>query len=201
MSHSNYTKCVDDALLWADNIEHAFWQAVEWLEVTDSSGITLNPGKFAFAKDTVDVAGFEISTDSVRPCAKHRKAISEFPTPKNITDVRAWFGIVNQVSYAFSMADRMRPFRDLLKPSTPFHWDDSLDVEPKQVIIDEIREGVRISDTSRPTCLATDWSKTGIGFWLFQKHCECPGDQPSCCKNGWKITLIGNRFTSAAKSR
>ena len=142
--------------------------------------------------------------DSVRPCAKHLKAIHGFPTPRNITDVRAWFGIVNQVSYAFSMAERMRPFRDLLKPSTPFHWDNHLDAlfrESKQVIIDEIQEGVKIFDTSRPTCLATDWSKTGIGFWLFQKHCECPGDLPFCCKGGWKITLMGSRFTSAAESR
>ena len=50
--------------------------------------------------------------------------MTEFPTPKNL---RFWFGLLNQVAYAFSMAKRMPPFRDLLKPATPFHWDDSLD--------------------------------------------------------------------------
>ena len=55
------------------------------------------------------------------------RAITEFLTPKNITDVRSWFGLLNQVSYAFSMAERMLPFRDLLKPAVPFHWDDTLD--------------------------------------------------------------------------
>ena len=50
----------------------------------------------------------------------------EFPRPKNITDVRSWFGLVNQVAYAFSMTEQMHPFRELLKPATPFYWDDNL---------------------------------------------------------------------------
>ena len=48
------------------------------------------------------------------------RAISEFPTRKNLTDVRSWFGLVNQVAYAFSMTDKMLPFRELLKPITTF---------------------------------------------------------------------------------
>ena len=91
-----------------------------------------------------------------------------------------------------------------MKPGIPFHWDDTLDnrfKESKDVIISEIEEGVRIFDKSKPTCLATDWSKHGISFWLFQKHCKCKSDEPFCCRTGWKITLVGSRFTHAAESR
>ena len=98
----------------------------------------------------------------------------------------------------------MLPFRALLKPGTTFTWNDdmqSLFEESKSVIISEIEEGVRILDASRPTCLATDWSKTGIRFWLFQKHCNCLGNKPFCCRDGWKITLAGSRFTHPAESR
>ena len=63
------------------------------------------------------------------------------------------------------------------------------------------RIGVHIFDKSKPTCLATDWSKTSIGFWLFQKHCSCPSCKPICCRTGWKITLVRNCFTHAAESR
>ena len=97
----------------------------------------------------------------------------------------------------------MLPFRELLKPGIPFHWDDTLDnifKESKDVILSEI-EGVRIFDKSKPTCLATDWSKHGIGFWLFQKHCKCKSDKPFCCRTVWKITLVGSLFTHAAESR
>ena len=169
------TKCVDDALLWGDNIEESFFQACHWLETCGNNGITLNPDKFVFAQDCIEFAGFEITPNSVRPCQKYLKAIVDFPTPKNITDVRSWFGLINQVSYAFSMTDRMLPFRELLKPGTPFRWDHLLEEafqESKAVIVREIEQGVHIFDPSKPTCLATDWSKDGIGFWLFQKHCE-----------------------------
>ena len=73
--------------------------------------------------------------------------------------------------------------------------------ESKSVIISEIVEGVCIFDKSKPTCLATDWSKSIIGFWLFQKHCQCPSTEPFCCHTGWKITLVSRHFTHATESR
>ena len=118
--------------------------------------------------------------------------------------MRSWFGLVNQVSYAFASAEHMLPFREALKPGSIFTWTDELNQlfeESKAIIISEIENGVRIFDKSKPTCLATDWSKTGIGFWLFQKHCSCPSRKLFCCRIGWKFTLVGSRFTHAAESR
>ena len=152
----------------------------------------------------MEFAGFEITPDSVRPYEKYIKAILDFPTLTNDTDVRSWFGLVNQVSYAFSMTEKMLPFRELLKPSVTFVWTDALKRafdESKAVIASKIEEGIRIFDPSKPTCLATDWSKNGIGFWLLQKHCGCKNDEPFCCNSGWKITLVGSRFTHAAETR
>ena len=60
---------------------------------------------------------------------------------------------------------------------------------------------MRIFDKTKPTCLATDWSKDGIGFWLFQKHCRCSTTDPFCCHDGWKVTLVESRFTHPAESR
>ena len=200
----NKTRCIDDTLLWSDTIEESFFQASNWLDTCGRHGITLNPEKFRFATDEVEFAGFEITNDTVRPCKKYIMAISDFPTPQSLTDVRSWFGLVNQVSYAFSMADTMLPFRELLKPSNKFHWDDTLQQafeQSKLTIIDEIHNGVKIFDKTKPTCLATDWSKHGIGYWLFQKHCSCPSNDLFCCKQGWKITLVGSRFTHDAESR
>ena len=97
------TKCIDDALLWASTIEEAFHQATEWLDVCAHNGITLNPSKFRFAQDEVEFAGFEITKSEVKPSRKYLRAIQDFPTPKGITDVRAWFGLVNQVAYAFHL--------------------------------------------------------------------------------------------------
>ena len=200
----NKTKCVDDTLLWADNLTESFYQAVNWLDTCGRHGVTLNPDKFKFGADTVEFAGFEITNNTVRPCQKFLDAIRHFPTPKSITDIRSWFGLINQVAYAFAATQRMLPFRELLKPGATFHWDENLNTlfeKSKTIITTEINEGVRIFDKSRPTCLATDWSKDGIGFWLLQKHCECTSTEPFCCRTGWKISLVGSRFTHAAESR
>lgn len=116
--------------------------------------------QFLFAQDTVDFAGFQISPSSVRPCRKYFNANMDFPTPQNITDVRSWFGLVNQVSYAFSMAEKMIPFRQLLKHNAPFEWTSELEnlfqISIK-AIIKESKHGVRIFDRSKLTCLATAW--------------------------------------------
>ena len=200
----NKTKCIDDVLLWSNTIDESFDQTVNWLDICGRHGIILNPDKFVFAEDEAEFAGFQITLDTVRPCQRYLQSILEFPTPRNITDVRSWFGVVNQVSYAFSMAQRMEPFRQLLKPGTPFQWDDRLNAlfeECKTVIVSEIEYGVQIFDKTKPTCLATDFSKSGIGFWLFQKHCTCLDEEPFCCRTGWKITLVGSRFTHPAESR
>ncbi|KAK3704765.1 hypothetical protein QZH41_000934 [Actinostola sp. cb2023] len=200
----NKTKCVDDTLLWADNLSESFTQAIDWLDLCGHHGITLNPDKFVFGADSVEFAGFEITPDSVRPCKKYLDAIRNFPTPANITDMRSWFGLINQVSYAFAATNRMLPFRQSLKPGESFNWNNTLNQlfeESKAAIVSEIEEGVRIFDKSKPTCLATDWSKNGIGYWLFQKHCQCASTEPFCCPTGWKVALVGSRFTHAAESR
>jgi len=157
----NKTKCIDDTLLWADDLTNSFFQAVEWLDTCGNNGITLNPEKFVFGTDVVEFAGFEITMDTVRPCQRYITAIRDFPKPTSITDVRSWFGLINQVSFAFAATDRMVPFRELLKPGTPFQWTNELEQifnESKSLIISEIQEGVQIFDKSKLTCLTTYWS-------------------------------------------
>ena len=60
------------------------------------------------------------------------------------------------------MANKMLSFRELLKPSKKFHWDEELHQafeQSKLTIINEIHNGVKIFNKTKPTCLATDWSK------------------------------------------
>ena len=160
MAHlGNKTKCVDDVLLWATNTEEVFHQATEWLDLCARNGIHLNLSKFRFAQDTVEFAGFTVTPTEVRPANYFTDAIRKFPTPANITDMRAWFGLVNQVSYAFAMTAAMLPFKELLKSSTPFQWSDELTEEleiSKAHICQAILRGVEIFDKRRPTCLSTD---------------------------------------------
>ena len=81
------------------------------------------------------------------------------------------------------MSPIMEPFCHLLKPNTPFVWDSVLKdkfVKAKEKIVD----GIRFFGKSHPTCLATDWCKSGLGFFPLQKHCECKLSGLRCCRGG-----------------
>ena len=117
--------------------------------------------------------------------------------------VRSWLGLVNQVDHYAQLREMLEPFRKFLSPKTPFEWDDELELifeKSKLLIIDAIQQGVRIFEMSRTTCLWTDWSKSGIGFFLSQKHCDCTSNSFGCCRDGWRITLAGSRFLTKSES-
>ena len=92
------------------------------------------------------------------------------------------------MSYAFSIADRMLPFRDLLKPDTQFTWNDEL-----QTLFEAFKRLLA-------TCLLQTGPRMAL-VWLLQKHCSCNEAEPFYCPTSWKITLEGSRFTHAAESR
>ena len=64
-----------------------------------------------------------------------------------------------------------------------------------------VKEGVKSFQVNRVTVINTDWSKIGVGFALLQKHCNCQLINLKCCKEGWKLCLVGSLFCSGAESR
>ena len=70
-------------------------------------------------------------------------------------------------------------------------------------VIEKIEHGVKIFEVGRHTCLATDWSKTGIGFLLLQKHCECKATTtaPHCGPSHWQLIFAGSRFLKDPETR
>ena len=184
--------------------EGHWWRVIEFLSIVGAAGIVLNPSKFQFCKRTVDFAGFRISEDSIEPLPKYLDAIRSFPTPRSITDIRSWFGLVNQVSNYAKLTETMEPFRPFLSPKNKFVWNAQLEEafeKSKVSIVQAIRKGVRIFEVNRRICLRTEWSKRGIGYFLLQKYCACSSNVPDCCQNGWRTTLAGSRFLSSAEER
>ena len=197
-------RCVDDTVHYDTDLEQHWWRTMEFLTLTGNAGIVLNPKKFQFASKTVDFAGFRVSATSVEPQPKFLDAIRSFPTPKTTTDIRSWFGLINQVSNYGQLRDSLTLFRPFLSPRHKFSWSEELDnafQQSKLTIVDAIRQGVEIFDLQKRTCLRPDWSCQGIGYFLLQKHCTCPSNVPDCCDDGWRITLAGSRFLSGAEER
>ena len=107
--------------------------------------INFNKQKYKLAEDVVDYVGFTITCDEIKPAASMTESIRNFPAPKNIAQARVFFGLVEQVLFAFSKCADMVHFRHLLSPKTQFVWTEELEREfvlAKASIVRKIENGV-----------------------------------------------------------
>ena len=72
--------------------------------------------------------------------------------------------------------------------------------EGKQEIVRAIEDGMEI-DPSLETCIRTNWSKQGMGYYRCQKACQCPEVSLTCCSGSWQICLARSRFNSDAEAQ
>ena len=75
----------------------------------------------------------------VTPSKSILEVILSFPIPKTLINARSWFGLVNQVTRAYSLGPVMLPFCDLVKRDSHFIWNKSLEdafEHPQKVIVD-----------------------------------------------------------------
>ena len=118
-------RCVDDTIHYDDDLEEHWWRTIDFLRKVGESGIVLNPDKFQFCQKSVEFAGFRVGESSIEPLPKYLDGIRDFPTPKTISDIRSWFGLVNQVANYAQLRDVMAPFRAYLSPKVTFQWSES----------------------------------------------------------------------------
>ena len=100
----------------------------QFLQRCAEKNITLNLLKWKFAQSTVDFAGFILSPkgDLVDPSIT--RAIAEFPTPANRTDLRSLIGLVNQLSAStLTIATLLAPLRPLLSTKNKYTWNEEFE--------------------------------------------------------------------------
>ena len=94
INEERYVRCVDDGLLYDDDVETAFWHTFDHLKLCAENGVVFNKEKFRFARETVEFAGFDVTPNGYRPSERTIQAIRDFPTPTSIKDVKSWLGLV-----------------------------------------------------------------------------------------------------------
>ena len=82
-------KIVDDALLWDNSIEEAFFHTWDLLSIGATNGIVFSTSKFQFCQKHVSFGGLNITDSGVTPSDSMLSAIKEFPVPKTLTDARS----------------------------------------------------------------------------------------------------------------
>ena len=186
-------KIVDDILIYAPSPSILKKRACAFLDRCRQHGITLKRTKSQVAVTEVDFDGFHLSRTGIQTSPDLLKSIRDFPRPGNLTDLRSWFGLVNQLgNFSKELTAIMSPLRPLLSKNAVFQWlpehDDAF-VEAKSRL--SSAPVLTYFAVDRKTILATDASRLkGLGFVLLQ-----------LVDDVWKPVQAGSRFLTPAESR
>ena len=115
-------KLVDDILIFAADKETLYARLASVLQRCQSNGITLSRAKAKVARE-VKFAGFLILQDGIKPDPGKQAAIAKFPEPKNISELRGFFGLANQLGqFIPDLAHATEPLRQLLRKDVLYQW-------------------------------------------------------------------------------
>ena len=164
-------KIVDDGLLQAPTQRDLLVAFRQVLECCRKSNLTLSRPKLQMGH-SVEFAGYEITKDGVKPDPKRTDGISKFPVPTNITELRGFLGLVNQLGFFIpDLAHVTRDLRALLKKNVAYLWlpeQQTAFEETKRLLLNKLL--VRPYDTNMPSELLTDASRLkGLGSALLQR--------------------------------
>jgi len=190
---TGFRRIVDDIVIYDKDIESHASHVKQFLQRCQERHIALNKDKCRFFQQKVTFAGFELSSTGYCIDSSVCDAITKFPTPASRTDLRSFFGLVNQVASSTNkIAELLAPLRPLLNTKNEFLWTPDHDQainKAKSHLTNP--PTLAFFDIRKPTRLSTDASRHGIGFVLQQQ--KQPGE--------WTLTQAGSRFLSDAESR
>jgi transposase InsO family protein len=190
----NFEKVVDDILIHGQTYEEHIENVKAFLLRCREAGITLNPKKFNLAQNKVKFAGHIVSEKGIEADPEKLKAIKCFPKPNNITDLRSFLGLVEQLAgFTNEVAEAMQPLRPLLSRKAEFYWTSDHDKAFQATKNALLNPPVLATyDPCRPTMLQTDASRTkGLGYILLQQDKQ----------NQWKLIDANSRFISDTEAR
>ena len=171
---------MDDILVHAPNHEAHNAKLRTVLRQLQEAGLTLNE-KCEFSKTSVRFLGHIIDGTGIRVDPTKVDAISNFPPPRNVTELQRFMGMLNQLAKLTpNLANITAPLRNLLRKETAWVWSDAQDSAFQQVKQMLTAPPVLAHySPERKTIIAADASNTGIGAVLSQTQ-EDGSRRPIC---------------------
>jgi hypothetical protein len=115
-------KIVDEILVWAPSLESLAEQVRTIARRCERLNIILSRKKLHFGEE-IDFAGLQISASGIKPDPGQTEALAKFPQPKDITGVRSFLGMANQLSgFVPDFAHMSRHFIGLTGRNASFIW-------------------------------------------------------------------------------
>ena len=168
---TGFRRIVDDVIIYDKDIESHRDHVQQFLQRCQERQISINSDKWIYCQTKVKFAGFQVSSEGYPINASITEALANFPTLTNRTDLRFFFGVVNQLSSSTdTVAQLLLPLRLLLSTRNEFMWLEEHDqtfTRVKEHLVDI--PTLANFNMTKPTRLCTDASRQGVGFVLQQQ--------------------------------
>ena len=167
-------KLVDDIFIQAKDLDTLLKRIRLVLEGSRREKLILSCKKFEIGT-RVKFAGHIVSADGVFPDPEKVEAISRFPTPQDLTSLRGFLGLSNQLgSFVPDLAQVTKPLRELLKKDVTWRWLHEHKVafeKTKEILTSDLV--MKAFDPKLPTSLMSDASRLfGLGYVLLQHESD-----------------------------
>ncbi|GFR12748.1 retrovirus-related Pol polyprotein from transposon 17.6 [Trichonephila clavata] len=90
-----YIPYFDDILIASNNVEQHKQHLKQVFESLSQHGLKLNPSKCVLGKKSVKFLGCLITSEGEKPLPEKVQAISDFPKPQNISELKRFLAMLN----------------------------------------------------------------------------------------------------------
>jgi len=166
-------RVVDDILRFDRTFSGHVRGVCDVLQAAMDAGITLDLEKFKFGQRKIEWVGYVIQHGGYTVEPGKLKAIADFPIPRDLTDLRSFNGLVEQLAgFSREIAALRDPLQPLMSPKNSFEWTphhtEAFNAVKRALVSAPV---LAPFDVTCETMLQVDASvRNGMGYVLLQRH-------------------------------
>ena len=165
---------IDDVLIFSQTLEEHLHHLSLVLDTVKKADLKLKLPKCKFFRKEVEFLGHLVTTEGLKPNHAHTTAVTEFPTPRNVKEIRQFVGLASYYRrFIPNFAKIAHPLHALTRKGAPFSWTDECQ-EAFTTLKQKLSSGPVLAypDFGKDFVLETDASIRGLGAVLSQKQSD-----------------------------
>ena len=173
---------LDDIIIFSDTKEEHLKRLEAVFQKLCAAGLKLKPSKCFFFREEIEYLGHVVSGKGISTNPKKIEAVSKWPTPKTVYDVRSFLGFVGYYRrFIKNFSRNTKPIREVITglenqskraaKKTYIEWTDAANAAFEHLKTMCVSTPIlAYPDYQLPFTLHTDSSTDGLGAVLYQKQ-------------------------------